>query len=210
MEGCARQLFFLKSLLQTFAISTRLKVNYSKSILVPINMEDHKVQMLPQTFGCTIGSMLFTYLGLPLGITKPTVEDFLPLVSKCEKRLVSTSIFLSQAGQLQLTNFVFTSLPTFYLCTFKVHKTVLKHIDKFRKHCLWRGADINAKTPPKAAWEVVCLPKYQGGLGVLQLESQNEALLLKNLHKFFNKENVSWVQLIWRSITEMENCQNIL
>jgi hypothetical protein len=26
---------------------------------------------------------------------------------------------------------------------------------------------------------------------------QNEALLLKNLHKFFNKENIPWVQLIW-------------
>jgi hypothetical protein len=48
------------------------------------------------------------------------------------------------------------------------------------------GADINAKCPPKAVWEMVCLPKDQGGLGVLHLESQNDALLLKNLHKFFN------------------------
>jgi hypothetical protein len=44
---------------------------------------------------------------------------------------------------------------------------------------------------------MICLPKDQGGLGVLQLESQNEALLRKNLHKFFNKENIPWVQLIW-------------
>jgi hypothetical protein len=100
MEGCARQLFFLKSLLQTYAVSTGLKVNYSKSMLVPINIEDHKVHLLAQTFGCIIGSMLFTYLRLPLGITKPNIEDFLPLVSKCEKRIVSTSIFLSQAGRL--------------------------------------------------------------------------------------------------------------
>jgi hypothetical protein len=108
--------------------------------MVPINIEDSKMQILAQTFGCTIGSMPFTYLGLPLGTTKTTIEDFLPLVSKCEKRLVSTSItFLSQAGRLQLTNSVSTSLPNFSLCTFKVHKTVLKHIDKFRKHCLWRG-----------------------------------------------------------------------
>ena len=31
------------------------------------------------------------------------------------------------------------------MCTFKLHKTVIKHIDKFKKHCLWRGADLNAK-----------------------------------------------------------------
>jgi hypothetical protein len=46
MEGCARQLFFLKSLLQTFAISTGLKVYYSKSVMVPINIEDSKLHNL--------------------------------------------------------------------------------------------------------------------------------------------------------------------
>jgi hypothetical protein len=111
--------------------------------------------------------MPFTYLGLPLGTTKPSVEDFLPLVSKCERRLANISIFLSQAGRLQLTNVVFTSLPTFYLCTFKIHKTVIKQIDKFRKHYLWRGVDINAKKPPKATWDMVCLPKDSRGLGII-------------------------------------------
>jgi hypothetical protein len=44
------------------------------------------------------------------------------------------------------------------------------------EHCLWRGANINAKTPPKAAWAMVCLPKEEGGLGVINLRVQNEAL----------------------------------
>jgi hypothetical protein len=34
---------------------------------------------------------------------------------------------------------------------------------------------------------MVCLPKAEGGLGVLNLKTQNEALLLKNLHKFYKK-----------------------
>jgi hypothetical protein len=167
MEGCARQLTFLKSLLQTFATSSGLRVNYSKSMMVPINIDDQKMELLANTLGCSIGSMPFTYLGLHLGTTKPKVIDFLPLITKCERRLACTSMFLSQAGRLQMTNVVFTSLPTFNLCTFKLHKTVIKQIDKYRKHCLWRGADINAKTPPKAAWDMICLPKKEGGLGVL-------------------------------------------
>jgi hypothetical protein len=132
--------------------------------------------------------MPFTYLGLPLGTTRPPVVDFLPLISKCERCLISTSKFLSQVGRLQMTNAILSALPTFHLCTFKMHKTVIKQIDKYRKHCLWRGADINAKTPPKAVGEIVCLPKLKGGLGVLQLETHNDAFLLKNLHKFFNKK----------------------
>ena len=43
---------------------------------------------------------------------------------------------------------------------------------------------------------MVCLPKSEG-LGVLNLTTQNEALLLKNLHKFFNRLDIPLVHLIW-------------
>ena len=72
------------------------------------------------------------------------------------------------------------------MCALSLQKGVIKQIDKFRKHCLWRGADTNSKKPPKAAWEMVCIPKEDGGLGVIDQEKQNEALLMKNLDKFFN------------------------
>jgi hypothetical protein len=39
-------------------------------------------------------------------------------------------------------------------------------------------------------------PILLGGLGVLKLRVQNDVLLLKNLHKFFNKADLSWVHLI--------------
>jgi hypothetical protein len=150
-------------------------------MIVPINIKEQRMTILANTLSCSIGSMSFTYLGLPLGTTKSQVVDFLPLVSKCERRLISTSKFLSQVGRLQMTNDVLSALPTFHLCTSKMHMTVLKKIDKYRKYCLWRGVDINTKTPPKAVWEMVRLPKKDGGLGVLQLESHNDALLIKNL-----------------------------
>jgi hypothetical protein len=46
---------------------------------------------------------------------------------------------------------------------------------------------------------MVTVPKDKGGLGVKDLYLQNEALLLKHLHKFYNKVDVSWVQLIWKT-----------
>jgi hypothetical protein len=31
------------------------------------------------------------------------------------------------------------------------------------------------------------------------LETHNEALLLKNFHKFFNKADIPWVHMIWEN-----------
>lgn len=152
LEGDTRQLFFfLKAILQSFTDSTGLKVNYSKSVMLPINLSEERFNHLANTFGCSKSSFPFTYLGLPLGLTKPKVDDFLPLVNKCERRLACSSTFLSQVGKLELTNAVFTALPTFHLSTLVLPKGVLKQIDKFRKHRLWRGSDLHSKKPPKAA-----------------------------------------------------------
>ena len=48
-----------------------------------------------------------------------------------------------------------------------------------------------------AAWDMVCQPKQSGGLGIINLRIQSEALLLKYLHKFYNHHDLPWVDLIW-------------
>jgi len=111
--------------------------NYDdKSTMAPINVLDEKLDLLANTFGCSTGSLPFTYLALPLSLTNPCVVYFWPLVSRCECRLMSTSNFLSQAGRLELTNVVFTTMSTFTMCTFWLPKTIIKQIDNFQKHCL--------------------------------------------------------------------------
>ena len=196
VEGDTRQVFFLKCLLNSFSMSTRLKINFSKTMMVPSNVSDERLSVLATTFGCSKGSLPFTCLGLPLSIERPKIYEFMPLVSKCERRLGDLSSFLNQAGRLQLVNAIFSALSSFYMCSLMLPKGVIKQIDKFRKHCLWRGSDINAKIPPKAAWELVCVPKSKGGLGVIDIEKQNKALMMKYLYKFFNKLDISWVNLV--------------
>jgi len=43
---------------------------------------------------------------------------------------------------------------------------------------------------------MVCKTKKEGGIGVLNLKTHNEALLLKNLHKFYNKINIPYVDMV--------------
>jgi hypothetical protein len=67
-EACPLQLFALKAILNTFAESTRLKVNYSKSRQYPINLSKERLSHLTETFQCQTGSIPLTYLGLPLSM----------------------------------------------------------------------------------------------------------------------------------------------
>jgi hypothetical protein len=120
MEACPRQLLALKALLHNFAESTGLKVNYAKSSMFPINLSQEKLDHLAATFQCKAGVFPFTYLGLPMRLNKPTIQDCLPLVYRVERRLVNTSILLSEGGKLQMVNSVLSSLPTFYMCSIKV------------------------------------------------------------------------------------------
>jgi hypothetical protein len=49
------------------------------------------------------------------------------------------------------------------------------------------------------AWKKCTKPKRKGGLGVINLRSQNKDLLLKHLDKFYNKADIPWVNLIWNT-----------
>ena len=52
---------------------------------------------------------------------------------------------------------------------------------------------------PLVAWKKCCKPKKKGGLGIINLKSQNSALLLKHLEKFYNPKDVPWVKPVWSS-----------
>jgi hypothetical protein len=196
LEACPRQLFFLREVLNSFATSTGLKVNYRKSSMYPINVCPARLEILARTLNCQTGSMPFTYLGVPLGLSKPRICHLLPLIQRIEGRLSFTSALLSQVGRLEVVNYVFSALPTFLMSTLKIPASTVKRIDAFRRHCLWRGNDVNSNRSALAVWSIITQPKHNGGLGVVRLETQNKALLLKFVHKFFNKHDLPWVNLV--------------
>ena len=77
---------------------------------------------------------------------------------------------------------------------------VVKQIDVYRKHCLWSKGDVNRKGSCLVAWETACLPKNQGGLGIIDIEKQNDALLMKHLNSFYNQHDLPWVNLTWSKL----------
>jgi fumarate reductase subunit D len=179
LQADANQLFFLKALLNSYETATGLRVNFRKSQMLPIYVALDRMHHLASTFGYQIGSLPFTCLGLPMGTTKPKIDDLSPIMDRVEHRLSACSTWLSYSGRLQMINSAITPIVTYTLCTIKVPKGFIDNIDCARKQCLWRGSDDTARGGNLVAWPTVMQPKDKGGLGVINLRVQNDALLLK-------------------------------
>ena len=55
MQAEEAQLYHLKGIIDDFALSTGLKVNFSKSPMIPINVSDARIEQLAATLGCQVG-----------------------------------------------------------------------------------------------------------------------------------------------------------
>lgn len=64
---------------------------------------------------------------------------------------------------------------------------------------LWNGNDsCNAKA--KVAWDSVCKPKKEGGLGLKKLEECNKAVILKHIWNIFAKYGSLWVAWVEKNL----------
>lgn len=198
MPACPQQAAIIKEILVDYASSIGLRINFHKSTLIPINLSEGTALGFANLFGCSVGSMPFTYLGLPLGTSKPTILDLMPLVCSAELRLTSMIAMMSYSGKLSWLNATVTSLLIYAMCTLKFSPKLIEMLDKIRRRCLWtKKTEQGDKCNSLAAWDMVCKPKKHGGLGVINIKVQNDALIMKLLHKFYSKLDVPWVHLIW-------------
>jgi len=79
----------LKAVLDSFAMATGLKINFSKSTLIPMHVQQETISVILQTLQCTQGAFPQSYLGLPLSNSKLKLSAFAPLISKVDRRLAT-------------------------------------------------------------------------------------------------------------------------
>jgi hypothetical protein len=64
------------------------------------------------------------------------------------------------------------------LSFYEVPKGILHKLDFYRSMFFWQG-DSHKKKYKLTKWSIICRPKEQGELGILDLEKQNKGLLSK-------------------------------
>jgi hypothetical protein len=127
----------MKNILSQYATSIGLSISFAKSAMIPINLADQNDGSLAPSLGCVVGKMPYTYLGLPLGTTKPTVQDLMPLVCKIERKVTSSFTLMSYNGRVSCINSFLTSIAAYALCAIKVNPKTMEHCEKIMRHCLW-------------------------------------------------------------------------
>ena len=130
---------------------------------------------------------------MPLISTRLTARDCRPLIDKITNRVESwTSKRLSYAGRLQLIRSVLFSIQVYWSSIFILPKEVCKVIDQIlRSH----GA-VGISKAAKVAWDVVCLPIEEGGLGLKRVHDWNKAAITRHLWNIASNSHTIWTSCI--------------
>jgi hypothetical protein len=197
MEGDPANVCVLKMLLDIFSSATGLCINFQKSVLVPIHMDEPTVQQCVALLGCRREGFPQTYLGLPLYLTKTRLSTFISYMAKTDKYLAGwQAALLNPMGRLVLINSVLDSQLVYIMSSQQLLPGFVKKIDNKRRSFLWSGKDSCSGTKCLVAWDSVCSYKGEGGLGITDLMTRNTCLLLKLLHRIFTAMGSSWASWV--------------
>ena len=195
--GDVQSAMVLKKSLDMFYDFANLRVNPGKSCLFMAGIGDEVADLISQIFPFSRVNLPLKYLGVPLISTKLKSGDCSELVQKISNRILSwTSKFLSYAGRVQLIQSVLAGIQNYWAGMFILPKGVIKQVDMLLRRFLWSGG-IDKTHGAKVAWDKVCSPKKEGGLGFKNPFLLNTVLNLKHIWNLFSplKESL-WVKWV--------------
>ncbi|KAG7594282.1 Reverse transcriptase domain [Arabidopsis thaliana x Arabidopsis arenosa] len=167
-EGTKRSVEGVITIFDKFASISGLKISLEKSTLYMAGIQQSTQEEILQNFPFEAVSLPVRYLGLPLMTKAMTSNDYLPLIEKI-RNIISTwtSRFLSYGGRLQLIKSVLMSITNFWSSAFRFPGKCMKEVERLCSAFLWSGPDLKSHSA-KIAWQVVCLPKGEGGAMVAE------------------------------------------
>ncbi|KAJ9566349.1 hypothetical protein OSB04_002315 [Centaurea solstitialis] len=118
----------LVKLLRCFYEVSDLKVNLNKCNIFGIRVPEEEV------LGWASGSLPFTYLGLPVGVSMKRVSHWEKVITKFKNKLSGWKAkWLSFGGRLTLVKSVLSSMPLYYFSLFHAPVNVVKSLERVRR-----------------------------------------------------------------------------
>jgi hypothetical protein len=131
------QIRHIGALLVCFEAVLGLKVNLSKSALIPVGSLDN-VEQLAGLLGCGINSLPLKYLGLQLRASFKLKSMWVELEELMARRLAPWKMmYLSKGGRVTLIKSTLSNLPTYMMSLYPIPALVAKRIEKIQRDFLW-------------------------------------------------------------------------
>ncbi|GKC04271.1 hypothetical protein Tco_0995881 [Tanacetum coccineum] len=154
------------------------------------------------------GELPVTYLGVPLISSRLLNKDCKILVEKAKNRIGDwKNKSLSFAGKHQLCKFVISSMHVYWASVLLIPKGIIYDIQQLIRGFLWCNGEYK-RGKAKVEWEDICLPKWEGGLRLRNLDVFNIALLTTHIWNIVSIKESLWVRWIhtyklkWHTIWE--------
>ncbi|GKC75870.1 hypothetical protein Tco_1126644 [Tanacetum coccineum] len=190
--GDVQSVVVIKECLDEFKHASGLIPSIPKSTAFFCNVLNHVKLSILNVLPFEEGRLPVKYLGVPLVSSRLKARDCKELVEKVQNRVLDwKNKALSIAGRLQLIRSVISSMHVFWASVFVIPNRVLMDIEQCMRNFLWCPSS-SSKGKAKVAWELVCLPKDEGGLGIRRLEHFNSALLVSHIWNLLSLKESLW------------------
>ena len=177
------QFLHIRMLLTCFTAVIGLKINVSKSEMVPVG-EVNNLDELANVLGCKIGVLPLTYLDMPLGASYKLSSIWNLVLEKLEKHLaVWKKMYLSMGDHLTLLKSMLSSIPTYFLSLITIPTGWLIGLRSYWDFLC--GGLVDEHKLHLVGCDKVCYPfvngglgiRKIGGLGIRKITTSNKALL---------------------------------
>ncbi|KAL9671136.1 hypothetical protein QQ045_008702 [Rhodiola kirilowii] len=137
------EVWIIRHLLRTFAVSSGLEINFKKSRCVGVGLEDVEVKKFADVLGCPMGRLPMNYLGMQVGANRGRLNTWSPILQKFKLKLASwRSANLSMAGRVVLIKSALSNLPLYYTSMYKMPVAVAQEMDKIQRRFMWGSSDL--------------------------------------------------------------------
>jgi ribonuclease HI len=185
----------LKELFLKYASESGQCVSHSKSTIYSGSITPRRLDIIVALLNFKVGTLPFTYLGVPVFKGKPKSCHLQPIADKIKLKLSAwKASLLSIAGRVQLVKSVIQSMLTYSISIYSWPSSLLRDLEKCIRNFIWSG-DIDKRKLVTVSWKKICRPLAQGGLNVRSLIHLNKASNLKLCWSLTNSQ-ASWAVLL--------------
>nr|GEW31422.1 hypothetical protein [Tanacetum cinerariifolium] len=165
-RGDVDSAWVIRDSLEEFTRVSGLVQSLPKSTTFFCNVANHVKLAILNTMPFAEGKLHVIYLGVPLIPTRLFNRDCKFLVEKARNRISDwKNKSLSFSGRLQLCNSVISSMHAYWASVLMIPTGILLDIEQLMRGFLWCNGDLK-RGKAKVAWNTICLPKCEGGLGI--------------------------------------------